>query len=107
VVKGTRRSSCSDGIPTETPLCPQDARRVVARYGEHYNTVRLYSAIGYVTPQAKREGREKAVFDDRAGSWTQHEKGGSSRVKRNARTPSTANPMLRQRECQGLETITS
>ena len=31
-------------------------------YVEHYNTVRLHSAIGYITPQAKLEGREKQIF---------------------------------------------
>jgi putative transposase len=34
-------------------------------YVEHYNTVRLHSAIGYVTPQAKLEGRERAIFAER------------------------------------------
>jgi hypothetical protein len=34
----------------------------VARYVEQYNTVRLHSAPGCVTPQAKLEGREKALF---------------------------------------------
>jgi len=37
----------------------------VARYVEHYNTVRLHSALGYITPQAKLEGRDKAIFDAR------------------------------------------
>ena len=37
----------------------------MARYVEHYNTVRLHSAIGYVTPQAKLEGREPAIFAER------------------------------------------
>jgi transposase InsO family protein len=59
------RTLKGDCIRTETPLCLEDAQRVVARYVEHYNTVRLHSAIGYVTPQAKLEGREKAIFDDR------------------------------------------
>ena len=31
----------------------------------YYNTVRLHSAIGYITPQAKLEGREKEIFDAR------------------------------------------
>ena len=44
------------------PLSLEDARRLVSRYVEHYNTVRLHSAIGYVTPQAKLEGREPAIF---------------------------------------------
>jgi hypothetical protein len=43
------------------PLSLEDARRIVARYVEHYNTVRLHSAIGYVTPQAKLEGRDKEI----------------------------------------------
>jgi transposase InsO family protein len=51
-----------DCIRTETPLCLEDARRVVTRYVEHYNTVRLHSAIGYITPQAKLEGRDKEIF---------------------------------------------
>jgi transposase InsO family protein len=54
-----------DCIRTETPLTLEDARRVVARYVEHYNTVRLHSAIGYITPQAKLEGREKEIFQAR------------------------------------------
>lgn len=44
------------------PLSVGDARRLVSRYVEYYNTVRLHSAIGYVTPQAKLEGREPAIF---------------------------------------------
>jgi putative transposase len=59
------RTIKGDCIRTETPLCLEDARRVVARYVEHYNTVRLHSAIGYVTPQAKLEGRDKAIFAER------------------------------------------
>jgi putative transposase len=59
------RTLKGDCLRTETPLCPEDARRVVARYVEHYNTVRLHSAIGYVTPQAKLEGRDQAIFAER------------------------------------------
>jgi putative transposase len=56
------RTIKGDCIRTETPLCLEDARRVVGRYVEHYNTVRLHSAIGYITPQAKLEGRDKEIF---------------------------------------------
>jgi putative transposase len=59
------RTIKGDCIRTETPLTLEDARRVVARYVEHYNTVRLHSAIGYVTPQAMLEGHEKAIFAER------------------------------------------
>jgi transposase InsO family protein len=54
-----------DCLRTETPLTVEDARRIVARYVEHYNSVRLHSAIGYLTPQAKMDGREKEIFDAR------------------------------------------
>jgi putative transposase len=44
------------------PLSLDDARRLVAKYVDHYNRVRLHSAIGYVTPQDKLEGREAQIF---------------------------------------------
>jgi hypothetical protein len=47
------------------PLSLEDARRLVGRYVEHYNAVRLHSAIGYVTPQAKLEGRQQQIFTER------------------------------------------
>jgi putative transposase len=48
-----------------TPLSLGDARRLVARYVEHYNTVRLHSAIGYITPAEKLAGREQEIFAER------------------------------------------
>ncbi len=48
-----------------TPLSLDDARRLVARFVEYYNTVRLHSAIGYVTPQDMLEGRQQEIFDER------------------------------------------
>ena len=39
-----------------------DARRIVGKFVAHYNTVRLHSAIGYVTPQAKLEGRDREIL---------------------------------------------
>jgi putative transposase len=59
------RTIKSDCIRTQTPLSLEDARRIVADYVEHYNTVRLHSALGYVTPQAKLEGRDKEIQDQR------------------------------------------
>jgi transposase InsO family protein len=59
------RTIKGDCIRTETPLTLEDAQRIVARYVEHYNTIRLHSAIGYVTPQDKLEGRDKALFAER------------------------------------------
>jgi transposase InsO family protein len=59
------RTIKGDCIRTETPLSLEDAQRVVARYVEHYNSVRLHSAIGYVSPLAKLEGRDQLIFDER------------------------------------------
>jgi putative transposase len=44
-----------------TPLTPEDARRLIQRYVEHYNTVRLHSAIGFVTPADMLAGRQKEI----------------------------------------------
>jgi transposase InsO family protein len=45
-----------------TPLSVEDARRIVGKFVAHYNTVRLHSAIGYVTPQDKLDGRDKEIL---------------------------------------------
>ncbi len=45
-----------------TPISLEDAQRIVGRYVEHYNQVRLHSAIGYVAPADKLAGREGEIF---------------------------------------------
>ena len=47
------------------PLSLDDARRIVEKYIEHYNTVRLHSAIGYVAPADKLNGRDLEIFKER------------------------------------------
>ena len=50
------------------PLCPlslEDARRLVEGFVEHYNTNRLHSAIGYITPKDKMEGKDREIFAER------------------------------------------
>lgn len=42
-----------------------DARRLVEGYVEHYNNVRLNSAIGYITPNDMLAGRQKEVHAER------------------------------------------
>ena len=49
-------------IRVKTPLSVEDARRLVAEFVNHYNTVRLHSAIGYVTPADKLAGRAEAIW---------------------------------------------
>jgi len=48
-----------------TPLSLEDARRLVAKYVEYYNQVRLHSAIGYIAPADKLAGRETEIFAER------------------------------------------
>ena len=45
------KSLKSECIRPGTPLSLEDARRLVEGYVEHYNNVRLNSAIGYITPK--------------------------------------------------------
>ena len=52
------RTEC---IRPATPLTPEDARRLIQRYVEHYSTVRLHSAIGFVTPADMLAGRQKQI----------------------------------------------
>src|SRR5262249_51542297 len=59
------RTIKGDCIRLETPLSLPDAQRMVARYVAYYNDVRLHSAIGYITPKDKLEGREQAIFAER------------------------------------------
>ena len=47
------RSVKGECLRPQTPLSLDDARRSVSRYVEHYNAVRLHSAIEYVTPKDK------------------------------------------------------
>jgi putative transposase len=47
------------------PLSLDDARRLVTDYVAHYNTIRLHSAIGYVTPKDKLDGRDQDIFAGR------------------------------------------
>ncbi len=44
----TAKGEC---IRVKTPLSLEDARRLLAEFVEHYNTVRLHSEIGYVRPR--------------------------------------------------------
>jgi transposase InsO family protein len=52
-------------IRPKTPLSLEDARCVVNGYVIHYNKVRLHSAIGYITPKDKLEGRDELIFKER------------------------------------------
>ena len=59
------RTLKEQAIRPKTPLTLKDARRVVGEFVEHYNTVRLHSALGYVTPQDRLEGRHTEIYATR------------------------------------------
>jgi putative transposase len=66
-------------IRVKTPLSVEDARRLVAEFVAHYNTVRLHSAIGYVTPADKLAGRAEQIWTNR------RQKLAAAQARRNAR----------------------
>jgi transposase InsO family protein len=65
------RSVKSECLRPGTPLSLEDARRLVGDYVREYNTVRLHSSIGYVTPKDKLEGREADIFAERDRKLTE------------------------------------
>jgi len=67
-------------IRVKTPLSLEDARRLVAEFVTYYNTVRLHSAIAYVTPADKLAGRAEAIWAAR------REKLATASARRRAKT---------------------
>lgn len=61
------RTAKEEAIRPGTPLSLEDARRIMARYSTRYNDERLHSAIDYLTPKDKLEGRAEAILRERAG----------------------------------------
>ena len=59
------KSLKSECIRPGVPLTPEDARRLIEYYVEHYNTVRLHSAIGFVTPTDMLAGRQNEIHGAR------------------------------------------
>ena len=59
------KSLKSECIRPGTPLTREDAVRLIQTYVDHYNTVRLHSAIGYVTPHDMLAGRQAAIHATR------------------------------------------
>jgi transposase InsO family protein len=54
-----------DCIRVQVPLSLDDARRIVTDYVDHYNNVRLHSAIGYLTPRDLLAGRAREIHEAR------------------------------------------
>lgn len=52
-------------IRLKVPLSLEEARKQISEYIDYYNNERLHSAIGYIAPKDKLEGREKKIFKER------------------------------------------
>lgn len=69
-------------IRPRTPVSVDDARHVVDGYVTYYNCERLHSAIGYIAPIDKLEGRADSIVADRELKLQQ------AQARRKARTDS-------------------
>jgi len=54
-----------DALRPAAPATVEEARRLVARFVEHYNAVRLHSALGYVAPLTFMAGHAPAIWAER------------------------------------------
>jgi len=54
-----------DCVRQQVPLSLDDARRLIAKFIDDYNERRYHSAIGYVTPRDRLEGRQEQIFAER------------------------------------------
>ena len=52
-------------IRVKTPLSLSDAQRLVTDFVDYYNNRRLHSAIGYITPMDKLQGRAETILAQR------------------------------------------
>ncbi|MFQ6611094.1 MAG: transposase [Fidelibacterota bacterium] len=52
-------------IRPKTPLSLEHARTIVAEFVESYNKSRLHSALGYIAPFERLEGRQELIFEER------------------------------------------
>ena len=59
---GTVKREC---IRPKTPTSLEEAQRAVGAFVTHYCEQRLHSAIGYVTPKDKLEGRAESIQAER------------------------------------------
>jgi transposase InsO family protein len=55
------KSLKAECIRPGTPLTLEDARRLIQQYVDHYNNVRLHSAIGFITPADMMAGRQAEI----------------------------------------------
>ncbi|MEM6456188.1 MAG: integrase core domain-containing protein [Acidobacteriota bacterium] len=63
--KRSRATIKSEVLRRFQPDDPERAREALAAFAEHYNRVRLHSAIGYITPADILAGRQKNIRSER------------------------------------------
>jgi transposase InsO family protein len=56
------RTLKEQAIRPKTALSLEDAKRVVGDFVAHYNSIRLHSAFGYITPFDRLAGRHTTIF---------------------------------------------
>ena len=59
------RTLKEQAIRPKTPLNLNDAKRITKTFIDHYNQVRLHSAIGYIAPSDRRAKRQQSIFQQR------------------------------------------
>jgi putative transposase len=70
-----------------TPLTKEDARELIQEYVDHYNTVRLHSAVGFVTPADMLAGRQAEILTARDRNWKKRASNSKSAGSRRRRDP--------------------
>ena len=55
----------SEEFRRKSPQSLEEGCRVVGNFVQHYNEVRLHSALGYITPYDKLAGKAQEIFDAR------------------------------------------
>ena len=95
-----------DCIRVKVPLSLEEARRIVADYVQHYNHVRLHSAIGYVTPNDRLLGNDEAIHAERDRKLAEARERRKEHAANPARTAAEPAPTvasghrLRRRACR-------
>src|SRR6202035_2031355 len=65
LISSSLQSLKVDCLRPGCPLSQHDGAQLIERFVTHYNTVRLHSAIGYVTPADRLAGRHLEIFTER------------------------------------------
>lgn len=59
------RTLKEQAIRPKTPLSLEDAKRITETFIDHYNQIRLHSAIGYIAPADRLSNRHSSIFQQR------------------------------------------